>query len=258
MSAKNTILGMLSVTLGHFVWNTNDALVKSIVSHMPLSHILLAEHICCLIFSIVWWNCKQPTNTVHWYGDSPFILNIWVRAFFQFGMTATYFWAITLVPLGDAVCILYYCPLLIVVVAYFFLNEQLPNVFVLIASSMLTIGGILLVYQPRFLVHLISNDDANIEPLNKYGVISILLCGLSWTIACILIRKAKESHVLQLEMVNSLQSIFIWVPLLSLCNRYTVHNDIIGDIFRINDWGWLSDAYSVCFMVVIGILGFSG
>ena len=99
-------------------------------------------------------------------------------------------------------------------------------------------------------------NKSNAEPLNKYGVISILVCGLSWTIACILIRKAKESHVLQLEMVNSLQSIVLWVPLLSIINRLTVKDKIIGDIFDVNVWTDI-DIYSVGILFVVGILGFS-
>eukprot|EP01084_Bolivina_argentea_P026655 49587_1 len=255
-SSRSTIIGMLAITLAQFLWNTNDAIIKLVVAKIPLSHILLLEHITGLLFSILWWKFKQPKNTINWFGDKPYIFNIWSRSFFHFFMSVSYFWAITVIPLGDASCIFYYCPLLIIFIAHFYLKEALPNIFILISSLILTISGITFIsITPSYLMNILFGN-IKVESLNIYGVIAILLSGLSWTASCILIRQAKHSHVLQLEMVNSFQSLFIWTPLLSLINHYTVNNPILGDIFMFHNWAF--DIKSMCIMILIGCLGYFG
>ena len=133
---------------------------------------------------------------------------------------------------------------------------QLPNIWMLFTASIPTISGILLLYQPSFLMNEL--NASNTVSLNPYGVILSLLCGLSRTVACILIRRAKKSHVLQLGMVYSLRSIILWVPLLSVINQFTLKDKIIGSIFDITMLTHIDDIHTVGILFIVGILGFAG
>eukprot|EP01083_Nonionella_stella_P035446 96721_1 len=245
-----TIIGMILLTIGQFILGTMETIVKLLFEHnVKLLQIMCMRFTIGAILSFIWWKFNQPINTTNWYGDSPYITNIWARGFFHFCMASTFFFALSLLPIGDTLCIFYHSPLLIVFAGHFVLNEPLPNRFLLLLSCILLSMGIMILSQPAF----ITNDEN--ESLSITGIIFACIAAISWAFACILTRTAKESHVLQLEIANSLQTVFLWIPLLTTINHFWIGNETLGDLFG-NDW--IFDMYSSVMMCVVGVLGFAG
>ena len=66
----------------------------------------------------------------------------------------------------------------------------------------------------------------------------------------LLVRKAKGAHWLQMQITASVQSLFIWCPLLILANQFWIETDILGG------GEWDISSYSVVVMILLGIFGF--
>eukprot|EP01084_Bolivina_argentea_P078470 142398_1 len=250
---KNLILGSLCVAFGSFLFATNDAIFK--LSGYKESELLTGRFMVQWILAILWWICKKPPNVTNWYGDDPYIINTWVRGTLYIIHIFTLWYAMALLPIGDANCILYQSPLLIVFLASIWLKEKLPKLYILIPTTISCIMGIILISQPQFIVSLFSEQNDG-DQLNGYGLIAITISMISWSFVNLLVRTALKSHFLQLEMVSSLQVSFLGIPLLIFINHMFVHDDaIIGDLFSSND-GWNLDLTSFALMGFLGTSGF--
>eukprot|EP01084_Bolivina_argentea_P251768 422406_1 len=255
--SKNTLIGMSLVTIGQFLFASMEATYKLALPHLPLLQILFFRYCIALVVSICWliWYNKSNSNqqALHWYGNQPNILNIWIRSFFHFLMAASYFYAISLIPLGDASCIFYQSPLIIIFAAHFLLKEKLPNIFILITSCITVTCGILILSQPTFIMNIISETD--FESINTTGILSVCVSAVSWAIACILIRRAKNAHVMQLELVLSVQSTLVSVPIWNIINHLTLRNKTLGDVFN-GQYVFTVDAFLI--ILLITVLAFVG
>eukprot|EP01083_Nonionella_stella_P202069 738599_1 len=247
-SSRSVIIGSLLVFASQFCWGTVDSLVK--ISGLPESQILISRYLIQLICAIVWWNLSRNKHiSQHWYGDQPYIINIWLRGFLYFASLLCGYYGLLRLPVGDELAIFYQGPLVTVLLSWLYLHESLPKLCIFIPSLLLTGFGILILAQPPFLLKFIANDDY--EPLDAIAICATSIGMFCWALCNILIRKAVRSHWLQLELSTSLQSVMVWIPLCALLNRLFIHDEYFDGS------GWLFDISSLMYMMCIGVGGFS-
>ena len=255
---RATMMGSICVFIGQLLFATNDAIIK--LSNVKISQLLVGRSTVCIIIAVLWWLIKKPSTVKNWYGDHPYIKNIWIRGITYSIMFICLWYAIIRLPIGDVFCIFNQAPLLIAIIAAVFLKEKLPKMTPFIA--VFAILGICFLSQPTFLTHFYYRyiqkevgvaDNAQFETLNIDGLLSIFVAMISWSICVVLVRTAKESHFLQLELVSALQTVFIAGPVLLLLNEYAIKNDRIGD-FSTDSWKW--DIKSIVIIIIVGINGF--
>ena len=241
---RETMIGSACVFLGQLLFATNDAIIK--LSGMKISQLMIGRFTICILIAVSWWKIKKPLTVNNWYGDQPYTKNIWIRGI-TYSITIICLWyGIIRLPLGDAYCIFNQSPLLIAIIAAIFLKEPLPKLTPIIA--LLAIIGIFCLSQPTWL----TSDDNS--ALNIDGLMAMFMAVIAWSVSVVLVRTAKESHFLQLEIVSAGQTVFISLPILLLLNEYVIKNERIGS-FSASDWEW--DVKSVSIMVAIGVNGFA-
>eukprot|EP01084_Bolivina_argentea_P104474 187063_1 len=248
-NTRDIIIGSILVALCQLFIGTNDAIVKS--CGLGESQILFSRYSIQLCLAIIWWNFrKDKPMHFNWYGDTPYIPNVWLRGFTYFMAILTGYFTIYRLPLGDAFCIFYQAPIWTVFIARIYLKEQLPNLWVLIPSVLLTSSGIVLITQPHFLFSMLSIKYY--ESLNIIGVIVACVSSLCWVFSSILVRTAVKAHFLQIELVSSIQAVLIWTPLFTLIDFLWIHEDTF------NGNGWIFDGNAIISMFCVGVFGFVG
>jgi len=245
-NAKQTLLGMLCVACGTGLICTGGSIVAIIGG--SVLEIMLIRFGVMLVLTLVWWCVKHPTPYRHWFGDSPDRLNVWVRGALCFVLVYGWYRGLELVPIGDAEAIIFVTPLLIVLIARLVLKEELSKVFPV--SLVLTVVGIVFVCQPEFIFG--SDDDT--RAVSIIGIVFLFVMSIAWALTSILVRTAKNTHWLQIQIVAAIQGCFIWTPLLILLNRFVFHSDMIagGHFTPLDNW------YTVTLMMVCALCGFAG
>eukprot|EP00483_Globobulimina_turgida_P013101 UN13125 len=159
-----------------------------------------------------------------------------------------FYYACLRLPLGDLQCILYQSPLWVVFFGWIVFKEQLPALYILIPSIILTVTGVILVSQPQFLI---GNSS---KPLNIDGVIAILLTSLRWVVCVILVKKAQNVNFLQYEFSAGICTLCIALPLLTIINSFLLTHsiDIIGNVYSF----YKMDVWSILSCVYCGIAAF--
>eukprot|EP01083_Nonionella_stella_P014548 40848_1 len=259
-SFRSIIVGSCFVTLGQLLFSTNSAIVK--YSGLKESQLLFGRFGIHTLISICYWiilkySSQTHANTFsHWYGEKPYIKSIWLRGF-TFTINQICFWyAIIRLPIGDAECIFYQTPIVIAMFGWIFLKETLPKTTPIIC--LLGVAGVLCISQPQFITAMYTKtfhaeDEEDVAPLNADGVLSMVTAVFAWSITAILIRQAKGSHFLQLDIVAGIQTMFISTPTVLLVNHYFLHNAFIGDL-DFNDW--VFDMRSTLLILLLGVVGF--
>eukprot|EP01083_Nonionella_stella_P081364 224084_1 len=247
-SSKYVIIGSLLVFVSQWCWGTMEALIK--LCDLPESQILISRYLIQLIYAVIWWNLGIGRNkTIRWYGDNKrYIINIWLRGFLYFLCLLFGYYGLLRIPVGDELAIFCQAPLWTVILAWLHLKESLPTLCIFIPSLFLTGVGIVILSQPSFIFNVLPNDDY--ESLDVIGICMVSASMFCWALCNVLVRKAVQSHWLQLELSTSLQSVVIWIPLCALLNALFIHDEYF------NGDGWLFDIYSVLYMMGIGGLGF--
>lgn len=121
------------------------------------------------VLAAIWWIFKKPPQNEHFYGDKGSRLNIYSRGVLYFLLCYGWYRGLELVPIGDAEAVIFITPLMIVMVARFYLKEELSAVFP--ATFLMTVAGIIFVCQPDFIFH-----GANgAESMNVAGFIFLFL-----------------------------------------------------------------------------------
>eukprot|EP01084_Bolivina_argentea_P293342 504490_1 len=240
--AKKTLLGMVIVAIGTALFCSVGAIVQ--YHGGSVLQLMLGRYITQNIIAWFIWLCWKPSSCDHWYGDSPFKLNIWSRGFLLFCTVFCWWRGLELVPLGDGEAILFLSPLVTVIAARLLLGEKLPSTFFL--SLVVTLTGLVFICQPTF----IFGGSAPMMALSWQGILFLIGTVFAWTGACVLVRTAKKAHWLQLEIVATTQSIMVWCPLVIALNQFWIHSDGLSG----GDWDF--SFRTVIVMVVIGILGF--
>ena len=102
-TVKYRIIGSLCVTLGMILSGLNEVIVK--VSGLSTEQLVTGRFSIQLIIATLWWNIKKPisphlfhsdSNKVlinNWYGDKPFIINIWLRGIFFAGLIFLFYFS---------------------------------------------------------------------------------------------------------------------------------------------------------------------
>eukprot|EP01084_Bolivina_argentea_P039570 73121_1 len=253
-SLRNTMIGSGCIAFGQLLFATNDAIIK--LSNLKESQLLIGRFGIQFMIAITWWIVRKPTNTINWYGDKPYIINIWCRGITFTINTICLWYGVMRLPLGDATCIYYQSPLVIAIITFLFLGEKLPKTTPLICT--LAITGIIFLAQPPIIISLFNRyvynmDNEKIESLNIDGLISMFIALFSWSISASLVRTAVDSHFLQLEIVSAGQTLYGSIPMLLILNHFIIHNPLIGD-FNLKEWSF--DIKSIIIMIVIGTFGF--
>eukprot|EP01083_Nonionella_stella_P050123 133422_1 len=258
-SFRDTVIGSIFVTLGQLLFSTNSAMVK--YSGLKEAQLLFGRFVIHTLIAICYWIVLRYKGSIphkHWYGDKEHIHTIWIRGFtFTISMICWWYGIIRL-PIGDAEGIFYQIPIVTAMLGWLFLKEELPKMTPLIC--ILGIVGILCISQPQFLITsydklFLNVETDDVKPLNIDGVCAMLGAIFTWSITAILIRKAKDSHFLQLDIVAGVQSIFIMVPSVLLLNTYVLQNPFIGGL-DLKDW--VFDLKSAIIITFLGIFGFLG
>ena len=175
-SLRSIVIGSLCIAFGELLFSTNDALVK--LSSMQESQCLYGRFGIQLFIAICWWFCNKPKDSQNWYGDKPYILNIWFRGIAYTINTIAIWYAVIRLPIGDAMCIYYQGPIIIAILASIFLKEPLPKLTPLI--FVFAMIGIMLISQPTFIIILYyqifeTDNKQNIKPLNIDGLFAAFL-----------------------------------------------------------------------------------
>jgi len=161
-------------------------------------------------------------------------------------------------PLGDAYCIILQLPLVIAFMGRIFLKEKLPKMTPLIA--LFGIAGIILIAQPSWLLKYLPMkeeliDTDNVHSMDVIGLIALLIAVFIWGIQTLMVRKAQNSHFLQLELAASGNMVFVGSTALLAMNHFVLHEDHIGD-FRADSWDFGLESIGI--MLSVGCLGFLG
>ncbi len=255
-STRNILIGSVCIALSQFSFGLMEVVVKA--SDLKIVQFVIVRYSIEMLLASIWWNCRKPRDEKvnNWYGDSPYIANIWTRGILHSMFFITYY-AICELPMGDFQAIFYQAPLLTVLCAWVFLKEKLPNLYILLPSVIMTIIGVLLVAQPQFLVAFLDPDENEYEPLNCYGVFAALISAGRWVLCVLLVRKAVDAHFLQLEFAAAFCGLFITVPILTCVNHYFFHIDKIGNLDFDNPDQWSFNWISFVLLGIFGTLGFA-
>ena len=241
------------IIIANLLFTTNDALVQ--ISKLKVSQLVFSRFICQFLFATIWWIFNRPYGYSTFYGDSKkqIIINYFHAVAFSIH-TISHYYAMTRLPVGDAVCILSQSPILVSIFGKIFLNES-SSIFVIILLSIMSTIGVIMICKPTFLT--VNNFD-NIDQLNFDGIIAMTIATVSDALSIFILRISgcNDIHFLQIEIISSLQNVLISVPMLLILNEYFIHNDNIGDIDGILNGDWSFDQRSLMIIICIGCFGF--
>jgi len=218
---KNNIVGMLCVSMSVFLMISADALYKymCLPMNIPLLQCLLVANLVQHLFAWILWFMpssitKKPDHITKWYGESESRFLIWLRGLFYFGDDFFYWIGLSRLPLGDAECIYFLCPIFIAFGARLFLKETFSRTFPFIIS--LTAIGVTILCQPRWLTDFLGAKKSggwSSEELNPVGVTSLVAGCMCWAAMNLMVRRIPKAHWTQLELTSSLLSFAILSPL---------------------------------------------
>ena len=266
-SNKLTLIGICLLTISSISFTIMCAIGQKEPIH--IIQLMIGQYIIQLLLSTILWNCKcinynkiglkslSINNNLNWYGNKPYIYNVWLRGFFLFLVEFTLWFALKKDPIGDVTCIHYINPIIIVFGARIFFNEKLPKVFIF--TCIIPIIAMIFIVQPEFIFNDNNNNNNNAKQLDLIGVLSAFLSAIAWAIAMLLGRRYDEnSHFLQIEFANSIQSLFIWVPLLIIYNKfeYLFYDTNKFKLFLNEPYNW--NINIIWIMICVGILLFIG
>eukprot|EP01083_Nonionella_stella_P040870 110823_1 len=113
-SFRDTMIGAGCVALGQLLFATNDSMVK--FCGLKESQLLFGRFFIQFVIAVIWWVVAKPKTCTHWYGDDPFIANIWVRGLSYSISMMTGYYAYIRLPIGDATTIYYQSPIVIAII----------------------------------------------------------------------------------------------------------------------------------------------
>ena len=249
--AWSIIVGSLYVAFGQVLFATNDIIVS--LTDLNISQLVIGRYTIQFLIAILWWTFNQPSNTINWYGDHPNINNIFIRGIF-FSLNTIFTWyAVKRCPVADMIAIYELSIVLTALYGRIQYREKCPKFFLLIV--ILTVSGILFISMDHQKYMMLFQLNELLKPLNIDGVIAMIIAAICWSLSTVLIRGAKNSHFLQLEIVSAGQTALITIPLTVIINAYFTNNAILG---RLTGDDWKLDINSCLIMILIGFLGFTG
>ena len=261
--SKNNMLGMIFVTSSTFLLISADAIFKYGSNNLNASLfqcIIISDFIQHSFAWIFWFLPSSITQKSEyhksWYGEKGNILNICLRGFFYWCDSYFYWRGISILPLGDAESIYFLSPIFVAFGARIFLKETFSKTFPII--FILTIIGLLILCQPRFLTKSITFNKNNNQHDSKYynssdiniwGIISLIIGCIAWSLMSLMVRITPTAHWIQLELVSSFQTFAIWTPILLFINQF-IKNDFNLD----NNGEWSLSINIIIICIIMGIL----
>lgn len=216
----NNLKGLLINIFSIFLFSLMDALVKYALDHLPAHQIMLFRSVCGVPFLLMYAYKEGYINDLKPKHIPLQIARAVVGAF----ATYLFFKSYEVMPLANAVSIIYSAPLMLTILSVFFLNEKV-GVF---RWSLVIIGfiGVMLVTDPF---------SYNFG----YNVIYPLLSALTWAIITILLKK-----ILPYDNIYTTTLIFSFATFILACFMTYQHGWV-----EIKSWGL------VIVLILIGILG---
>ena len=191
-SNANTVFGMLVVAFGTGIFCTAGAIAQ--YNGGSILQLRLGSYAIQNVMCWAWWCVRKPSQSTHWFGDSPHRLNIWVRGILFWILLFAWLKGLEMVPIGDAEALIFLSPILTVVVGRVFLKEALPKLYPL--TLVMTLVALLFICQPSFIFGL-TGDNASYTQVNWPGLVFVLITCIAWSGVSILVRMGKEAHWLQ-------------------------------------------------------------
>jgi len=266
---KNNIVGMLCVSMSVFLMISADALYKymCLPMNIPLLQCLLVANLVQHLFAWILWFMpssitKKPDHITKWYGESESRFLIWLRGLFYFGDDFFYWIGLSRLPLGDAECIYFLCPIFIAFGARLFLKETFSRTFPFIIS--LTAIGVTILCQPRWLTDFLGAKKSggwSSEELNPVGVTSLVAGCMCWAAMNLMVRRIPKAHWTQLELTSSLLSFAVLSPLaIGVCfalkiDEFSILGNAVSQLYT--DWQGSLTAIGICAAIgTLSVLSF--
>lgn len=225
--ARAIFLKLVSVAI--FV--VMQALIKSVSGHIPAGEVVFFRSFFAFPVIFVWlWH--QGELSVGWRTNNP-MGHVW-RGFMGTAAMGLGFAGLGFLPLPEVTAIGYATPLLVVIFAAMFLNEEV-RIFRLTAVAM-GLVGVLIVLSPRIgTIH-----DVNTDARQALGAMLVLGSALCAALAQVFVRKMVQ--------VERTAAIVFW---------FTITSTVIS-LFTL-PWGWVvPTAQEATFLVLCGLLGGAG
>lgn len=135
--------GVLYVAVGAVFFSLGSALVKMAGQRLPFMEIVLGRSIFGII--LCWWMMRRAS--VSWLGRNRGVL--FLRGLLGAGGLICSFYAITHMPLADAIVLFYCNPIFAAILSFIFLGERLDRRAAICIP--LCLAGVILVTRPPFL-----------------------------------------------------------------------------------------------------------
>lgn len=150
-----------------------DATIKWLAQTNHVLLVTLGRYVFGTLFSLViWMHARRPAITAEmWRAHG-------VRGFVIAGTATTFFWALTVLPLAEAVTLSFIYPLIVPFVARLMLGEPLRATS--IACAGVGFGGVLLAMQGA--------PSAEDSPQHGLGVAAVLVSAVLFSVAMVLLR----------------------------------------------------------------------
>lgn len=168
-----TLPPALVLTLAIMAGSTMDATIKWLAQTNNILLVTLGRYVFGSLFSLgIWFHARRPTITAEmWRAHG-------VRGFVIAGCAVTFFWALTVLPLAEAVTLSFIYPLLVPFVARLILGE--PVRLSSIAAAIVGFLGVLAAMQG-------APSQAE-SPQHALGVAAVLTSAVLFSVAMVLLR----------------------------------------------------------------------
>lgn len=168
----------LVLMLGVLVGACMDATIKHVALTNHVLTVVFARYLIGALFSLIIW--KQQ-------GAPAITAEMWrvhgMRGFVIAGCASTFFWALTVLPLAEAVTLSFVYPLLVPFMAAAMLGERVRSASV--GAALIGFVGIIIAAQGA--------PSAEESPLHAWGVAAVLVSAGLFAIAVILLRQRAQT-----------------------------------------------------------------
>jgi drug/metabolite transporter (DMT)-like permease len=180
MDDSNKWLGIQFMALAAFFFSLMGLFVKWAGESIPSQEIVFVRSLLVLIFAYIW---LRWTGTFDWGENKLFLV---LRGVAGFSALTCFYYALTELPLADAMLIHFINPVFVAVLAAIFLGEALE--WDVLVSMFLSLAGIVFIMEPAFLF------SRSISRLPLIPVLVGLGGALSSATAYVIVRQLRETE----------------------------------------------------------------
>ncbi|MGE0740099.1 MAG: DMT family transporter [Hyphomonadaceae bacterium] len=168
----------LVLTLAIVAGSCMDATIKYLAQGNHVLLVAFARYLIGTLFSLlIWTHAGRPTITAEmWRAHG-------LRGFVIAGCAVTFFWALTVLPLAEAVTLSFVYPLIVPFVARFMLGERIRPTS--IVAAIFGFAGVIVAMQGAPAQHA--------SPLHSLGVTAVLVSAGLFSLAMVLLRARAQT-----------------------------------------------------------------